>query len=816
VSRLGFVPLVLTLAAACGSRLAPETSAGAPAETLFFVGCRDRCGLWATEGTAESTRLLVESRYIHHLVAASGRGAWFGLLDELWTSDGTPTGTVKVVDVKPGFTPDPAFGVERYGPSHLTAVDESVFLMVGERLWVSDGTAGGTRQVTIETEDEEREVELVGENDGALLLTTRRGSGRSLWRVSPKDLAPRRLEGTVVVEEGKPARLGRTLFMSGSDWYDNEPAKGLVAVGGATAAIAALMHTGDGAPSPPVATRSALFFVADDGVHGRELWTSRGTPATTHMVAELWPGRDQSRPPMLMPAETSLYFVAPPSTGTTEPKALWVTDGTRAGTRELARLPVENRPTAALADRLLFWVRGEGASQLFVSGGTAAGTRRLTGLPNCQTAGPLVAFNGRVMASCSEGVWSTDGTDGGTTKLDFLPSFDVYAVAGKGVARRGLTETSGAAADGREVETVLRATLIQGFGSNLGSKPESVVEIEPRRDLGGFVALARVPPALHVIHARGDVQTIALPAEPLWLDLSPTGRRAVVGLAQAELAVVDLWSQAVTFSGRVSPRPGFYGGVEGAAVPDDGNIVVFSGTFLWNSHGNSGPFDPAGFNAGLGAQGLLHPSGSLFVMPSGSVVALEGRAEWGQVGPAPQLPAKPEIDEAFWFLDDSSLIDRAGSVFAVSPVAGSTVARRGKVEVPTSLQMPAATDRSTHANAPAITSAVPGRVRGEALLIAAKHRLRSGVSAGGDQILAVDIATLRVTGRLDRFAYRRDGRLRFARPVRVTPLSDGRLLALLEEVDATSSSGCWQNPYRRNCVSDWLVGEIELAPAPRQ
>jgi len=33
-----------------------------------------------------------------------------------------------------------------------------------------------------------------------------------------------------------------------------------------------------------------LVFVATDGVHGRELWTSDGTDAGTQMVVDLYPG----------------------------------------------------------------------------------------------------------------------------------------------------------------------------------------------------------------------------------------------------------------------------------------------------------------------------------------------------------------------------------------------------------------------------------------------------------------------------------------------------------------------------------------------
>src|SRR5512138_2890078 len=48
--------------------------------------------------------------------------------------------------------------------------------------------------------------------------------------------------------------------------------------------------TGVGAITPIVAG-DTVFFAGNDGVVGKELWKSDGTPAGTVLVKDIWPGR---------------------------------------------------------------------------------------------------------------------------------------------------------------------------------------------------------------------------------------------------------------------------------------------------------------------------------------------------------------------------------------------------------------------------------------------------------------------------------------------------------------------------------------------
>ncbi len=53
-----------------------------------------------------------------------------------------------------------------------------------------------------------------------------------------------------------------------------------------------------------------LFFTANNGTHGRELWTSDGTPAGTTLVLDMYTGPTGSDPRYVTAVGTTVFFNA--------------------------------------------------------------------------------------------------------------------------------------------------------------------------------------------------------------------------------------------------------------------------------------------------------------------------------------------------------------------------------------------------------------------------------------------------------------------------------------------------------------------------
>lgn len=184
---------------------------------------------------------------------------------------------------------------------------------------------------------------------------------------------------------------------------------------------------------------SVLFFIADDGIHGRELWRSDGTEAGTTMVADIQPGSENtfiSRADFLTSFNGKLVFAADDGIHGRE---LWITDGTTNGTT-LVKDIVPGAETSyinqlVVAGNVLFFVAEDGihGAELWKSDGTAAGTilvKDITLNDNGHFYAPsgLANVNGTLFFSGNFGtiagqLWKSNGTEVGTTLVKQIHSY---------------------------------------------------------------------------------------------------------------------------------------------------------------------------------------------------------------------------------------------------------------------------------------------------------------------------------------------------------------------------------------------------------
>src|SRR5262249_6997094 len=111
--------------------------------------------LWTSDGTAPGTIFLHRGQrddYPQRLAVAGGRVFWPSSDSgssadvELWKSDATVAGTVRVADLYPGPSASAPLWVTAFGSDVLfSALDPDH----GRELWRSNGTAAGTTQIEL-------------------------------------------------------------------------------------------------------------------------------------------------------------------------------------------------------------------------------------------------------------------------------------------------------------------------------------------------------------------------------------------------------------------------------------------------------------------------------------------------------------------------------------------------------------------------------------------------------------------------------------------------------------------------------------------
>lgn len=380
---------------------------------LYFVGQSASSGaeLWSTDGTRTGTRLLADltpgagGSEPENLVVLKDRlyftASVGGVGNEWWSTDGTGAGTSLFADINDEYD-----GASSRPASPVVVGDHLVFSaddgVRGREPWVLDGTPGGTRiAADVNVGPRSSDVDhLTALGDKALFNARTNNDTNRPWVLTPGIFGAERLDAEPMSESVQSA--------------DFTP-------------------VGDGA-----------VFVGRVSRAGAELWFTRGIAGDARMVADIFPGESGSDISSLTRLGDRVLFAA---YGPGQGKELWSSDGTLLGTslvkdiNDTRRSEPSNPQAFRVVGDEVFFTADDGlhGRELWATGGTTLSTRMIhdaypgpaSGVPE---GAPGVVSLGRLVYlgadSRGEEPWISDGTARGTRQaLGVIPG------AGRGVAR---------------------------------------------------------------------------------------------------------------------------------------------------------------------------------------------------------------------------------------------------------------------------------------------------------------------------------------------------------------------------------------------
>ena len=203
----------------------------------------------------------------------------------------------------------------------------------------------------------------------------------------------------------------------------------------------------DSSPYGLTEMNGVLYFSADDGIHGGELWRSDGTEQGTYMVKDIITGAYGSYPSDLAEMNGLLYFTAGDDM---HGWGLWRSDGTEQGTLMVNN---DSEPYGLTEmNGVLYFSANDGThgKELWRSDGTEQGTFMVknvgTGADDRNDHYPfaLIEENGLLYFSADGTFWRSDGTTAGTFMIkDIQTANEVFFFPGYVYNKPRLTEVNG-------------------------------------------------------------------------------------------------------------------------------------------------------------------------------------------------------------------------------------------------------------------------------------------------------------------------------------------------------------------------------------
>jgi ELWxxDGT repeat protein len=357
--------------------------------------------------------------------------------DELWSTDGTATGTQLVKDIN---VPNTVIGSNIWRPYKFNGLlyFRALHPSYSNELWVSDGTAAGTNLVIDLNPNGIGFEGVMIEFNGKLFFGGDDGvHGMELWSTDGT------AAGTVLIKDINPGPesagiynmvvFDGKLFFSASDGINGSDLELWVSDGTTvgTQLFKDINPIGASHVEHYTQVGNKLFFTAKDGMHGRELWVTDGSPNGTQMVKDIHPTLDGvvNVSQSMIAFNNQIVFVG---VDTVYGNELWISDGTAAGTQMIKDINTSGGSGVSYITELsglLYFAAYDGlhGKELWVSDGTTSGTQLLKDINLDTSSNPsyFISYNGKLYFSADTSttqwsrreLWATDGTAAGTFQV---------------------------------------------------------------------------------------------------------------------------------------------------------------------------------------------------------------------------------------------------------------------------------------------------------------------------------------------------------------------------------------------------------------
>lgn len=407
--------------------------------------------LWQTDGTENGTFKVnsLNSNLEFYLKNSSlmssnpsGNNFYFTAYDkeagvELWKTDGTPNGLLKVKDITIG-------GNQPSYVQNLRSINGHTFftadnIINGNELWRTDGTTANTelfKDFTIGYEYSGNTFfGFMTKFKNELYIQTNYGK---IWRTDGSQISLfKSFPITTNVQSYPSIVIGDNLFFANFDYINgNFTGFELFKTDGVNTTLVKNINPVNFAESLPenfCNLNGTLYFSANDGTNGRELWKSDGTETGTVLVKNITSGANSTNFNEIISANGLIFFM------TDNYSKLWRSDGSDSGTFLLHDAGTNNMGNGANAminfNNKVFFKGFEVGNdgELWESDGTIAGTKLTKNInPNFGSyPAAFVEFEGLLYFAADSQLWKSDGTNNGTVLVSSaLSPYSLYSTDG--------------------------------------------------------------------------------------------------------------------------------------------------------------------------------------------------------------------------------------------------------------------------------------------------------------------------------------------------------------------------------------------------